>query len=115
MDSPGNGHVSTKNNAVKNGASGSQPGATVVMGAGPGGLCSAYVLSKAGVPTVVLEKAPFVGGLARTIRHQTEVGEFKFDIGGHRWFTKNDELNELLREVVAEELLWGNRISRIYF
>ena len=90
-------------------------GKTVVMGAGPGGLCSAYVLSKAGRPAVVLEKAPFVGGLARTIRKQTEHGEFKFDIGGHRWFTKNDELNEIFREVVADELLWVNRISRIYF
>ena len=88
---------------------------TLVMGAGPGGLCSAYVLSKAGVPTTVVEKAPFVGGLARTIRHQTEHGEFKFDIGGHRWFTKNDELNEIFREVVGEELLWVDRISRIYF
>jgi protoporphyrinogen oxidase len=94
---------------------GRQHTSTIVMGAGPGGLCSAYVLSKAGVQATVLERAPFVGGLARTIRHQTEHGEFKFDIGGHRWFTKNDELNELFREVIAEELLWVNRISRIYF
>ncbi|HEV2108305.1 MAG TPA: FAD-dependent oxidoreductase, partial [Thermomicrobiales bacterium] len=92
-----------------------QPGRTVVMGAGPGGLCSAYVLSKAGVPAVVLEKAPFVGGLARTIKRQTEYGEFKFDIGGHRWFTKSDELNGIFREVIAEELLMVNRTSRIYF
>ena len=93
----------------------SGPGRTVVMGAGPAGLCSAYVLSKAGQPTLVLEKAPFVGGLARTITRDTEYGRFKFDIGGHRWFTKNDELNELFREVVADELLWVDRISRIYF
>jgi protoporphyrinogen oxidase len=85
------------------------------MGAGPGGLCSAYVLSKAGRPAIVVEKAPFVGGLARTIKRETEHGEFKFDIGGHRWFTKNEELNDLFREVIAEELLWVNRISRIYF
>jgi protoporphyrinogen oxidase len=85
------------------------------MGAGPGGLCSAYVLSKAGVPTTVVEKAPFVGGLARTIKRQTEHGEFKFDIGGHRWFTKNEELNDLFKEVVADELLWVDRLSRIYF
>lgn len=85
------------------------------MGAGPGGLCSAYVLSQAGVRTTVLEQAPFVGGLARTVRRTTSVGEFKFDIGGHRWFTKNDELNRVFREVVAEELLWVKRISRIYF
>jgi len=87
----------------------------VIMGAGPGGLCSAYVLTKAGVRCRVFEKAPFVGGLARTIRRQTAVGEFKFDIGGHRWFTKNDELNDLFKEVVADELLWVGRTSRIYF
>ncbi len=115
MDAPHNGRPFGPDGAASNGAAPQQAGSTVVMGAGPGGLCSAYVLSKAGVPTTVLEKAPFVGGLARTIRRQTEYGEFRFDIGGHRWFTKNDELNELFREVVAEELLWVNRISRIYF
>lgn len=88
---------------------------TVIMGAGPGGLCSAYVLTKAGLQAQVVEKAPFVGGLARTIVKETEHGTFRFDIGGHRWFTKNDELNELFKEVVGEELLWVNRISRIYF
>src|SRR3954469_11783157 len=88
---------------------------TVIMGAGPGGLCSAYVLTKAVLPAIVVEKAPFVGGLARTIRRTTAVGEFKFDIGGHRWFTKNDELNDLFREVVGDELLWVDRTSRIYF
>ncbi len=89
-------------------------GLTVILGAGPAGLCSAYVLSKAGAPALVVESAPFVGGLARTIRRDTEFGEFKFDIGGHRWFTKNEELNNLFKEVVADELLWVNRISRIY-
>jgi protoporphyrinogen oxidase len=88
---------------------------TLVMGAGPGGLCSAYVLSKAGVPTLVVERAPFVGGLARTIVRDTPYGQFRFDIGGHRWFTKIDELNQLFKEVISEELLWVNRISRIYF
>ncbi|MGB3327983.1 MAG: FAD-dependent oxidoreductase, partial [Thermomicrobiales bacterium] len=87
---------------------------TVIMGAGPAGLCSAYVLSKAGAPALVVESAPFVGGLARTIRRETDFGEFKFDIGGHRWFTKNDELNDLFKEVVDDELLWVNRLSRIY-
>jgi protoporphyrinogen oxidase len=93
----------------------SMAGRTLVMGAGPGGLCSAYVLSKAGVPTTVVERAPFVGGLARTIKRDTPYGEFKFDIGGHRWFTKVDELNEIFREVIDDELLWVNRTSRIYF
>src|SRR5688500_19906404 len=115
MEAPHNGHRAGLDGTASNGSSPRQAGSTVVMGAGPGGLCSAYVLSKAGVRTTVLERAPFVGGLARTIRRPTEYGEFRFDIGGHRWFTKNDELNALFREVVAEELLWVNRISRIYF
>src|SRR5687767_15735420 len=113
MDARHNGRLFGHDGAASNGATSQQSGSTVVMGAGPGGLCSAYVLSKAGVPAVVLEKARFVGGLARTIRRQTEHGEFKFDIGGHRWFTKNDGLNELFREVVAEQLFWVNRVSRI--
>ena len=113
-----NGHALHSQNgpldgAAEMGRSATSAGTTVVMGAGPGGLCAAYALSKAGRPALVLEKAPFVGGLARTIRKQTEHGEFKFDIGGHRWFTKNDELNAIFKEVVAEELLWVNRISRI--
>ncbi len=88
---------------------------TLIMGAGPGGLCSAYVLSKAGASATVVERAPFVGGLARTITRETEVGEFRFDIGGHRWFTKNEELNDIFKEVIDDELLWVNRVSRIYF
>ncbi len=111
-----NGRSSGGSGLSQNGAHRSSSSAkTIVMGAGPGGLCSAYVLSKAGIPTLVLERAPFVGGLSRTIRHQTEYGEFKFDIGGHRWFTKSEELNDLFREVIADELLWVNRVSRIYF
>jgi protoporphyrinogen oxidase len=108
-------HSSSNGNGTVAGKMHSSDETTLIMGAGPGGLCSAYVLSKAGMPAIVVEKAPFVGGLARTIPKQTEYGEFKFDIGGHRWFTKNEELNELFREVIAEELLWVNRISRIYF
>src|SRR6476620_240307 len=90
-------------------------GKTLVMGSGSGSLCAAYVLSKAGVPTTVVERAPFVGGLARTIKRDTPYGEFKFDIGGHRWFTKVDELNEIFREVIYDDLLCVNRTSRSYF
>jgi len=110
-----NGQATAGNGHQQDGVSPGSVGRTIVMGAGPAGLCSAYVLSKAGAPAVVFERAPFVGGLARTISKPTEYGDFRFDIGGHRWFTKNDELNELFREVVADELLWVNRVSRIYF
>jgi protoporphyrinogen oxidase len=84
---------------------------TVVLGAGPGGLATAYWLTKHGVPVTVLERAPVVGGLARTV----ERDGFKFDIGGHRWFSKVDEVNDFYDEVVGDESIWVPRISRIYF
>ena len=87
----------------------------VIMGAGPGGLCSAYVLTKAGWLQPWWRRRRSSAVSRRTIRRMTPVGEFKFDIGGHRWFTKSDELNDLFREVVGDELLWVDRLSRIYF
>ena len=71
----------------------SDPNRPVVMGGGLGGMCAASVLTRAERRAVVLEKAPVVGGLACTIRRPTLAGEFRFDIRGHRWFTKNEELN----------------------
>ena len=56
----------------------------VVVGAGPAGLTAAYVLSKAGVRVTVLEGDDTVGGISRTARYKN----FRFDIGGHRFFTK---------------------------
>jgi protoporphyrinogen oxidase len=84
---------------------------TVVMGAGPGGLATGYWLSRHGIPVTVLERAPVVGGLARTV----ERDGFRFDIGGHRWFSKVDEVNDFYKEVIADETVWVRRISRIYF
>ena len=85
--------------------------ATVVMGAGPGGLAAGYWLAKHGVPVTVLERADVVGGLARTI----ERDGFRFDIGGHRWFTKKDELNSFIEDLLGDELVVVKRTSRILF
>ncbi|MEL7052662.1 MAG: FAD-dependent oxidoreductase, partial [Cyanobacteria bacterium J06588_5] len=56
---------------------------TVVMGAGPAGLTAAYELAKNGEKAVVIEQADKVGGISRT---ETYRG-YRFDIGGHRFFT----------------------------
>ena len=56
----------------------------VVIGAGPAGLTAAYQLSKAGRDAVVLEADDVVGGISRTV----ERDGWRFDIGGHRFFTK---------------------------
>src|SRR5206468_2270476 len=78
---------------------------------GPGGLATAYWLSRHGAPVTVFERAPVVGGLARTV----ERDGYRFDIGGHRWFSKVDAVNDLYREVVGDESIWVHRTSRIYF
>ena len=82
------------------------------MGAGPAGLTAAYELLKRDVPVTVLEKDPRqVGGLARTVEHDG----YRFDIGGHRFFSKNEEVEELWTEILGDEMLSRGRLSRIYY
>jgi protoporphyrinogen oxidase len=88
-----------------------QPGKVVILGAGPAGLSAGYALARAGWAVQVFEQAPLVGGLARTVVHDG----FRFDIGGHRWFTKKDGLNQFLVDLLGDELVLVDRISRIYF
>jgi protoporphyrinogen oxidase len=84
----------------------------VIVGAGPAGLTAAYQLTKAGVPSVVLEKDGVVGGISRTVHHDG----YHFDIGGHRFFTKVRAVEDLWREVLApEDFLERGRMSRIYY
>ena len=82
------------------------------MGAGPAGLTAAYELLKRDVPVTVLEKDPKqVGGLARTVEHNG----YRFDIGGHRFFSKNEEVEDLWTEILGDEMLNRGRLSRIYY
>ncbi|TMC37318.1 MAG: NAD(P)/FAD-dependent oxidoreductase [Chloroflexi bacterium] len=84
----------------------------IVMGAGPAGLTAAYELLKRDVPVTVLEKDPKqVGGLARTVEHNG----YRFDIGGHRFFSKNEEVEDLWTEILGDEMLNRGRLSRIYY
>ncbi|HEX9363641.1 MAG TPA: NAD(P)/FAD-dependent oxidoreductase [Candidatus Dormibacteraeota bacterium] len=84
----------------------------VVMGAGPAGLTAAYELLKRDVPVTVVEKDPKqVGGLARTVEHNG----YRFDIGGHRFFSKNEEVEDLWTEILGDEMLSRGRLSRIYY
>lgn len=70
----------------------------------------AHELSTNGVRVTVLERNRYVGGLAATFEHNG----YRFDLGGHRWFTKNEELNDWFRQLMQGELVLVNRISRIY-
>jgi protoporphyrinogen oxidase len=84
----------------------------VIMGAGPAGLTAAYELFKRDIPVTILEKDPKqVGGLARTVEHRG----YRFDIGGHRFFSKNQEVEDLWTEILGDQMLNRGRLSRIYY
>ncbi|MEL6159944.1 MAG: NAD(P)/FAD-dependent oxidoreductase [Cyanobacteria bacterium J06623_5] len=84
---------------------------TVVMGAGPAGLTAAYELAKNGRKAIVLEQANKVGGISRT---ETYEG-YRFDIGGHRFFTKVGEVQQIWKEILGDEFIQVPRLSRIYY
>jgi protoporphyrinogen oxidase len=83
----------------------------VIIGAGPAGLTAAHELAKQGVQSIVLEKADKVGGISRT---ETYKG-YRFDIGGHRFFTKVGEVQQIWREILGDEFIKVPRLSRIYY
>ncbi len=63
----------------------------IIIGAGPAGLCAAYtLLTETDIVPVVLEESEYIGGISRTIEHNGN----RMDIGGHRFFSKSEEVNE---------------------
>ena len=83
----------------------------IVIGAGPAGLTAAYLLAQEGVAVTVLEADDQVGGLSRTVQHHG----YRFDIGGHRFFTSFPPVQALWEEVLGSELITVPRLSRIYY
>jgi protoporphyrinogen oxidase len=84
----------------------------VIAGAGPAGLTAAYELSKQKAPVMVLEGDPeYVGGISRTVNYKG----FRFDIGGHRFFSKSREVEDLWTEIAGPDMLNRPRSSRIYY
>lgn len=86
-------------------------GPTVIIGAGPAGLTAAYELSKSNFSSVVLEADDVVGGISRTVNYDG----YRFDIGGHRFFSKIPYVNQLWEEILGNEFLLRPRLSRIHY
>ncbi len=83
-----------------------------IIGAGPAGLTAGYALTKAGGTPIVLEADPeYVGGISRTARYKG----YHFDIGGHRFFSKSKEVEDLWTEILPDDMLVRDRVSRIYY
>jgi protoporphyrinogen oxidase len=84
----------------------------VIIGGGPAGLTAAYQLAKAGKTATVLEADAVVGGISRTAQRDG----WRFDIGGHRFFTKVQPVEDLWHEILPDEdFLMRPRMSRIYY
>ncbi|MFM8328435.1 MAG: FAD-dependent oxidoreductase, partial [Pirellulaceae bacterium] len=84
----------------------------VVVGAGPAGLTAAYKLAQHGKSVLVLEQDDrYVGGISKTVQYRG----FRFDIGGHRFFSKAKEIETLWQEILGDDLIDVPRSSRIYY
>ena len=82
-----------------------------MLGGGPAGLTAGYVLALRGRRGKVFEATDIVGGIAQT----REVRGFRFDLGGHRFFTKLAPIDKLWHAIMGEDFLTRPRLSRIYY
>jgi protoporphyrinogen oxidase len=88
------------------------PQSIAIIGAGPAGLTAGLKLIRANFKVTIIEADPkYVGGIARTVDYKG----YKFDIGGHRFLTKNKKIEEIWKKTLGEGLLYRNRLSRIYY
>jgi protoporphyrinogen oxidase len=84
----------------------------IVVGAGPAGLTAAVTLVENGHRVTVLEKDPeYVGGIARTVAYKG----YRFDIGGHRFFSKSNEIIDFWKARLGSEFISVKRLSRIFY
>src|SRR5262245_53530256 len=97
--------VNNKNNGSR------VAGRAVIIGAGPGGLSTAYELTKHGVACDVLERDTQPGGIARTESYKG----YLFDLGGHRFFTKIAVVQKMWEEILGNDFILRPRLSRIFF
>ena len=87
-------------------------GSIAIVGAGPAGLTAAYLLSKAGVKVDIFESdTKYVGGISKTVEYKG----FRFDIGGHRFFSKSQEVEDLWSEILPDDMITRDRLSRIFY
>jgi protoporphyrinogen oxidase len=83
----------------------------IIVGAGPAGLTAAFELARNGQEVIIIEKESQVGGISKTMNYNG----YLFDLGGHRFFTKYQEVERIWHEVLPDDFLKRPRLSRIYF
>lgn len=87
----------------------------LVIGAGPAGVAAAWELSRRGAQVAVVERSSYVGGIARTERWNVAGRTCLCDIGGHRFFTRIDQIQRIWEQVLGNDFLDRQRSSRIFY
>ena len=82
-----------------------------IIGGGPSGLAAAHELSTNNYEVTIYEKANIVGGLARTIEYKN----CKYDIGPHRFYTLNKEVNNFYKNILGTDSINVKRLTRIFY
>ena len=83
-----------------------------IIGGGPAGLTAAYLLAQSKSDLTLLEGSSDFGGISRTV----EENGWRFDIGGHRFFTKVERVEEFWNEILGpDDFLLRPRMSRIFY
>jgi len=83
----------------------------VLLGAGPAALAAGYELARNNFAVTLIEREGQVGGISKTIKSKC----YRFDVGGHRFFTKSREVNNLWKEILGRDFIKTPRLSRIYY
>lgn len=84
---------------------------TIIIGAGPAGLACCYELVKKGKEVEIFEASKHVGGMSRSF----DLWGQRVDLGPHRFFSKQKEVNDFFYELVREDYTIVNRQTRIYY
>jgi protoporphyrinogen oxidase len=83
-----------------------------ILGAGPAGLATALELVSQGKKDIILiDRNPIPGGLSRTVQKDN----YRFDVGPHRFFTQNKEINKLWHNTLGKDFIPVDRLTRIYY
>lgn len=83
----------------------------VILGAGPSGLGAGYEFAKHQQPVTIFDTHSIIGGLARTINFNGNL----FDVGPHRFYTKDKTVLKLWEETLGKDFLHVPRLTRIYY
>ena len=83
----------------------------IIIGAGPAGISAGYILSKNGLNVQIFEASPYIGGMSRSF----DLWGQRVDLGPHRFFSKNADINTFFHEVLDGEYTQVSRLTRIYY